>query len=149
MANSRKVSIVKFSILKTSARRRLLVCVTAATAFCLGVSAIAFAQRSHTTTQPKASALLSALPPSDAVALVNINRVIDEALPKLLAENPAKLAEVTADLATFKTQTGLDPRSFEQVALGMSYSYPREGVTKVSTVALARGTFNAAAMVAA
>jgi hypothetical protein len=89
------------------------------------------------------------LPPSDAVAIVNVNRVIDEALPKLLAENPAKLAEVTAELAKFKTQTGLDPRSFEQVALGMSYSYPREGITKVSTIALARGTFNAGAMVAA
>ena len=31
----------------------------------------------------------------------------------------------------------------------MSYSYPREGITKISTVALARGTFNPGAMVAA
>jgi hypothetical protein len=75
--------------------------------------------------------------------------VFDEALPKLLAENPAKLAEVNAELQKFKTQTGLDPRSFDQVALGLSYNYPREGVTKISTVALARGTFNSGAMVAA
>ncbi len=117
--------------------------------FCFGVSVNAFAQRNRATSAPAASALLSSLPPSDAVALVNVNRVLDEAVPKLLSENPAKLAEVTAELQKFKTQTGLDPRSFDQVALGLSYSYPRAGVTKISTVALARGTFNAGAMVAA
>ena len=59
------------------------------------------------------------------------------------------MAEATAELAKFKTQTGLDPRSFEQIALGFTYKYPRQGITKVSTVALARGTFNAAALTAA
>lgn len=118
--------------------------------FGFSVSAIVFAQRTRTTPGAKqAPTLLSSLPPSDAVALINVNRVLDEALPKLLAENPAKLAEVTNELARFKTQTGLDPRSFDQIALGLSYSYPREGVTKISTVALARGTLNAGAMVAA
>jgi len=114
------------------------------------VSVIGLAQRSRTTsTASQAPTILSSLPPSDAVALINVNRVLDEALPRLLAENPAKLAEVTAELAKFKTQTGLDPRSFDQIALGLSYTYPREGITKISTVALARGTFNAGAMVAA
>lgn len=118
--------------------------------FSLGVSAISFAQRSRTTSATRlASTLLSFLPPSDAVALINVNRVLDEALPRLLAENPAKLADVTAELARFKTQTGLDPRSFDQIALGLSYQYPREGITKISTAVLARGTFNAGAMVAA
>lgn len=113
-------------------------------------SQIGLAQRNHRATSTKAATdLLSSLPPSDAVALINSQRVFNEALPKLLAENPAKLAEVTSELVKFKTQTGLDPHSFEQIALGLSYQYPREGVTKVSTVALARGTFNAGAMVAA
>ncbi|HEX9628794.1 MAG TPA: hypothetical protein VF961_02165, partial [Pyrinomonadaceae bacterium] len=95
------------------------------------------------------SGLLSSLPPSDAVALINVNRLLDEAMPKLLAENPARLAEVNNELANFKTQTGLDPRSFDQIALGFRYLYPAEGITKISTVALARGTFNAGAIVAA
>jgi hypothetical protein len=113
-------------------------------------STVGFAQRSRTTSAAKAvPTLLSSLPPSDAVALVNVNRVLDEALPKLLAENPARLAEVNAELANFKAQTGLDPRSFDQIALGLSYKYPRVGIIKVSTVALARGTFSAGAMVAA
>lgn len=114
-----------------------------------GVSAIAIAQKPAAAGARQATSLLSALPPADAVALVNVARVLDEAIPKLLADNPAKLAEVTNELAKFKTQTGLDARSFEQIALGFTYSYPREGVTKISTVALARGTFNAGAMVAA
>jgi hypothetical protein len=112
-----------------------------------GVSTIAVAQKPASGAKP--ASLLSSLPPSDAVALVNVARVLDEAMPKLLADNPAKLADVTNELAKFKTQTGLDARSFEQIALGFTYKYPRQGVTKISTVALARGTFNAAAMVAA
>jgi hypothetical protein len=83
------------------------------------------------------------------VALVNVNRVFDEALPKLMADSPAKVAEINEELARFKTQTGLDPRSFQQIALGLSYTYPSAGITKINTVALASGTFNAAAMVAA
>ena len=128
-------------------KNRIVKSFAVALLFSAGVSVLVVAQRNRTTAAPPS--LLSSLPPSDAVALVNVNRVIDEALPKLLAENPAKLAEVTAELQKFKTQTGIDPRSFDQVALGLSYSYPREGITKISTVALARGTFNAGAMVAA
>jgi hypothetical protein len=95
------------------------------------------------------SNLLASLPPSDAVALINVKRVLDEALPKLLAENPARLTEVNDEIAKFKTQTGLDPRSFDQVALGLQYSFPSEGITRIKTVALARGAFNAGAIVAA
>lgn len=116
----------------------------------LSVTALASAQRNRATAAAnQAPSLLTSLPPSDAVALIQVNRVLDEALPKLLAQNSAKLAEVTNELAKFKTETGLDPRSFDQIALGLSYKYPREGITKVSTVVLARGTFNAGAMVAA
>ena len=134
-------SIVKISTLKSFVAALLLT---------LGVSVIGLAQRNRTATGTKpAPTLLSSLPPSDAVAIINVARVLNEALPKLLAENPAKLAEVTDELAKFKMQTGLDPRSFDQVALGLSYKYPREGITKISTVALARGTFSAGGMVAA
>jgi hypothetical protein len=132
---------VKISILKSFAAVLLLT---------VGVFQMALAQGNRLTSSTKAApSLLSSLPPSDAVAIINSSRVFNEALPKLLAGNPAKLAEVTDELAKFNTQTGLDPHSFEQIALGLSYKYPREGVTKVSTVALARGTFNAGAMVAA
>jgi hypothetical protein len=123
-----------------------------ALAFAFVLPVEGFAQRSRkaapTPVNPS-SGLLSSLPPSDAVALINVNRLLDEAMPKLLAENPARLAEVNNELANFKAQTGLDPRSFDQVALGFRYLYPAEGITKISTVGIARGTFNAGAIVAA
>jgi hypothetical protein len=118
--------------------------------FAAMVASPGLAQRNRNTSTPKQPAsLLSALPPSDAVALIKVNRVLDEALPKLLAENPTRLAEVNAELEKFKKDTGLDPRSFEQIALGLRYTYPSEGVTKIKSIVLAKGTFNAGAMVAA
>jgi hypothetical protein len=121
-------------------------------AFALVLPVDGFAQRSRKampTAATRTPGLMSSLPQSDAVALINVNRLLDEAMPKLLAENPARLAEVTNELANFKAQTGLDPRSFDQIALGFRYLYPAEGITKISTVGLARGPFNAGAIVAA
>jgi hypothetical protein len=102
--------------------------------------------RSTTTAVPT---LMSSLPESDAVALVKMNKLLSEAMPRILASNPAKLSEVNASIDRFKDRTGLDPRMFQQVALGVRFTYPSEGVTKVQTVALANGSFSAAAMVAA
>lgn len=116
----------------------------------ISVASTALAQRSRSAAKAKsAPTLLSALPASDAVALIKVRRVLDEAMPKLLAENPARIAEVNAELDKFKTDTGVDPRSFEQMAVGIQYTYPSEGVTKFKTVAIARGTFNSNAIVAA
>lgn len=115
----------------------------------IGISGVAVGQRNRTANAKPAQTLLSALPPSDAVAVINVSRVVGEALPKLLAESPAKLAEVTSQLANFKTRTGIDPYAFDQIAVGFNYKYPREGITKISSIALARGSFNAGAMVAA
>jgi hypothetical protein len=138
--NQKGFAIVKNSVLK-------LLAVTMIVTF--GISTTGFAQRNPATKTTPAPTLLASLPPSDAVALINVERVLNEALPKLLAGNPARLSEVTSELAKFRLQTGLDPRSFDQVAVGFSYQYPREGITKISNIALARGTFNAGAMVAA
>jgi len=131
---------VKNNIFKSFATALLVV---------IGISSVAVGQRNRTANAKPAQTLLSALPPSDAVAVINVSRVVSEALPKLLAESPAKLAEITRDLASFKTRTGLDPYAFDQIAVGFNYKYPREGITKISSIALARGSFNAGAMVAA
>lgn len=104
--------------------------------------------RSRNTAAPAAS-IMAALPESDAVAQVKVKQLLNEAMPRILANNPAKLAEVNASIERFKDRTGLDARMFEQVALGIRYTYPSEGVTKLETVALANGSFSAAAMVAA
>ena len=104
--------------------------------------------RSRSTAAPVPT-LMSSLPESDAVAQVKMNKLLSEAMPRILSGNPAKLDEVNASIDRFKDRTGLDPRMFQQVALGVRFTYPSEGVTKVQTVALANGTFSAAAMMAA
>ena len=92
--------------------------------------------------------MLFRLPASDAVAHVKVRRVLNEMVPKL-ADNSAKLAEVNRQIEDFKTRTGLDARSFNEMALGLTYSYPAEGVTKVSTLAIANGNFDERALSAA
>jgi len=98
---------------------------------------------------PATSGLMASLPESDAVAQIKLRRLLSEALPRIMGNNSVRLAEVNASIETFKTRTGLDPRMFEQLAVGLRFSHPSAGVTKVQTVALANGTFNPAAMVAA
>ena len=107
------------------------------------------AQTRSRNTKPAVPNLMASLPQSDAVAQVKLKQLLNEAMPRILANSPARLAEVNASIENFKTRTGLDPRMFQQIALGMRFSYPSEGVTKVQTVALANGSFNPAAMVAA
>jgi hypothetical protein len=107
------------------------------------------AQTRTRNTPPPAPTLMSSLPQSDAVVHVKMKQLLSEATPRILAGSPAKLSEVNASIDRFKDRTGLDPRMFQEVALGVRFTYPSEGVTKAQTVALANGTFSAAAMVAA
>lgn len=92
---------------------------------------------------------LNLLPPSDFVAFVNVRRLLNEAAPKVFADNPAKLAEFNADIDKFKTQTGIDARSFELIALGMRYQHPTPNITTTDMVVIARGAFNSGALLAA
>jgi len=89
------------------------------------------------------------LPASDGIALIDVRRLMNETMPRILAGDPAKLAQANADIDKFKTRTGVDPRAFDRVVLGMRYTYPSPKVTKLETVAIARGTFDAKALAAA
>ncbi|HEY0322465.1 MAG TPA: hypothetical protein VGC66_16035 [Pyrinomonadaceae bacterium] len=95
---------------------------------------------------------LTMLPASDAVVTADVRRVLNEALPRALASDPAKLAQVNADIDRFKTRTGVDPRSIERVALGVRFreitTQSGQG-TRMETVGIARGMFRADIIVAA
>src|ERR1700752_525931 len=110
-----------------------------------------FAQtrRSSARSTPAPPSLMASLPECDGVAQVTVRQLFGDVIPKGLAKNPDQLAEVNASIERFKEKTGLYPRMFEEVALGTQFSYPSEGITKLKTVALAKGTFSANAMVAA
>ena len=98
---------------------------------------------------PAAPSLMSSLPESDAVAHIKVKQLLNEAMPRILVSSPSKLAEADAQLDRFRERTGLDPRMFQQIALGIRFTHPAEGVTRAQTVALANGSFSSAAMVAA
>ena len=106
------------------------------------------ARKSATNSAPPADAL-SYLPAADGIALVDVRRLLNETMPRILAGDPAKLAQANAEIDKFKTRTGIDPRSFDRVVLGMRYTYPSPKVTKLETVAIARGTFDPKTLAAA
>ena len=107
------------------------------------------AQRKPASNTAPPADILSYLPPSDGIALIDVRRLMNETLPRIMAGDPVKLVAANAEIEKFKTRTGIDPRSFDRVVLGMRYTYPTPKVTKLETVAIARGTFDAKALSAA
>src|SRR5207245_2755767 len=107
----------------------------------LGVCASAErAQRARTSATSGVDAA-SYLPASDALAIVDVKRLLNETIPSILGSDPAKLAQAGAEVEKFKARTGIDPRSFDRVTIGARYTYPSPRVTKLEAVAIARGTF--------
>lgn len=95
---------------------------------------------------------LTLLPASDAVVTADVKRVINDALPRAFSSDPAKLAQVNADIDRFRTRTGVDLRSIDKMALGARFhevTTEASRPTRIEMVAIARGTFNADVIVAA
>ena len=83
------------------------------------------------------------LPASDAIAVIDARRMLNETMPAILGSDPAKLAQANAEVDKFKTRTGIDARTFNRVVLGTRYTYPSGDSTKLETVAIAHGNFDA------
>ncbi len=112
------------------------------------LSSLLFAQR-QSVTAPASANVGSYLPASDAIAVINVKRMLNETMPMILGSDAAKLAQANAEVEKFKTRTGVDPRTFDRVVFGMRYTYPSPNTTKFESVAIARGTFNANSLTAA
>ncbi|MBV9210337.1 MAG: hypothetical protein JOZ52_06890 [Acidobacteria bacterium] len=118
------------------------------------LSAAAFAQAKKKTT-PAASKTtvkttndpLAVLPESDGVVSIDAQRLLNDMLPSVFADNPTKLAEINARIDQTKTRTGIDVRAFERVAVGMRFVNTAPDKLAVESVALARGKFNAQEMI--
>jgi hypothetical protein len=122
-----------------------------AVTFVLATLAVGFNGRSQTRS-PRTSATaeaLSYLPASDAVMLIDVRRLLNETMPQILAGDKVKLAQANSEIDKFKSRTGIDPRSFDRVVLGVRYTYPTANTTRLETVAIARGTIDAKALAAA
>jgi hypothetical protein len=109
-------------------------------------SSLLLGQRQRTATTPD---IASYLPASDAVAIIDVKRLLNETMPSIVGSDPAKLAQANAEVDKFKVRTGIDPRSFDRVVLGVHFTYPNANTTRLETVAIAHGTFNATSLAAA
>ncbi len=98
-------------------------------------------------TRTAATDTFAFVPKSDAVVVVDVNRLLNETLPKVFAGDSAKLAQITSEIDKFKIETGIDARTFSRAVIAARYTYPSPNVTKLEPVAIATGTFNSAVVV--
>ena len=95
------------------------------------------------------AALLS-LPASDALLLLDVRTLFAEVIPRSLASDSARLAQVNADVEEFKARTGIDAREFDALAVGARIVQLPSGAIKLDHVtAVAQGRFRAEALIAA
>jgi hypothetical protein len=129
--------------------KKLLVLASLAVLFILLPANDAAAQTARRSRTLRTANIVNQLPPSDAVININVGRLFAEGLPAAVAGDQTKLAQLNSQVEKLKTQTGVDPRAFDQLAMGLRYTYPSPGIVKVESVALARGRFNSASVLAA
>ena len=100
---------------------------------------------------PKALAAESIpLPAADALLAVDLEKLFKEVVPRSLAGDAARLAQVNADVEEFKTRTGIDARAFNRLIVGARIVRLASGAVKIDNVtAVARGPVNSAALGAA
>ncbi|MBV8857616.1 MAG: hypothetical protein JOZ02_11845 [Acidobacteria bacterium] len=90
------------------------------------------------------------LPASDALLTLDVRTLFAEVIPRALASDAARLAQLNADVAEFKARTGIDARDFDTLAVGARIVALPSGAVKFDRVtAVARGRFKAEALVAA
>lgn len=103
--------------------------------------------RTQRVTRSAAIDVFAYVPKSDGIVVVDVNRLLNETLPKVFAGDSAKLAQINSEIDKFKSQTGIDARTFTRAVLAARYTYPSPNVTKLEPLAIATGTFNSAAVV--
>lgn len=92
--------------------------------------------------------LAALLPASEGALTLNVQRFFNEALPQILAGNQPMLNGILGKIDEIKNKTGIDLRQFEQVAVGVQSKQISPTEIDFEPIVLARGTFNAGALLA-
>jgi len=103
--------------------------------------------RRGTPANQQASRLLALLPATDAVAVFDAKRFVD-AMPKVLAANPAMLTKLNGHVTEIQNKTGIDLRKFDQVAVGVNIKAGEGKGMDFEPIAIAGGDIKAGALVA-
>ncbi len=99
--------------------------------------------------RPPANPLIQFLPALDGVALIDGKRFFSTALPKLLSANPTMLAKVNDSLEEMKTNSGVDIRRFEQIAVGFTARNNGPKDYDLDAIVIGRGSANSLAVIEA
>ncbi|HEX8139837.1 MAG TPA: hypothetical protein VF544_19920 [Pyrinomonadaceae bacterium] len=95
-----------------------------------------------------ASSQLAALPASDFIIFVDTQRLVADTLPNFLAGDQALLSKVNAKLDRFQKECGVDPRSFDSLAIGLRFPATGTG-HDMRFAAIAHGRFVASDLIEA
>lgn len=122
-------------------------------AFVASLIGTAFAQNrivsaNRTPIQP-VNDLVSLLPASDAVMRLDMERLMNNAVPAMMQTRPEILTQMNAKFDDIKNKTGIDLRQFQQVAVGVSYKKVSSVEMDYEPVVMARGKFDTAALTGA
>lgn len=104
--------------------------------------------RTQTTASTIGADLLTMLPASDVVMVIDHSRIWNEAIPQLFGKDAAPLGKITGKMDEFKAKTGVDVRSISRIAVGMRFVNPVMTTTKMdkkdfALVIIAQGDFDA------
>lgn len=117
-------------------------------AFVLNGIGTAFADTNPKKKAGQTSQLVALLPASDGVMTLDVQRLFNDALPQILSGNQSMLTDIVGKIDEIKTKTGIDLRQFQQVAVGVAAKQISAKEIDFEPVVLARGTFNAGALLA-
>ena len=97
---------------------------------------------------------LALLPASDVVIDINVRRLLVEAIPRALAQSPAKMAQMNTLLNQIKASTGLDVRTIDRLLIGatapnaLGAGFGLGGPTAANeAVVIVQGRFDAEALI--
>ena len=117
-------------------------------AFVLNGVGAAFADTKTNKTVKQNNQLAVLLPASDGVMTIDVQRLLNDAVPQILSGKPQMLGDINAKIDEINQKTGLDLRQFEQVAIGVSAKQITAQEVDLEPFVLARGKYNAAALIA-
>jgi hypothetical protein len=118
----------------------------AAFAFVLNGVGAGFAQTKAAAFQTKELAAL--LPASDGVITLDVQKLLSESVPQILAGKPQMLGDINAKIDELRDKTGLDARQFEQIVIGVATKQITAREVDLEPVFLARGKYNSNALIA-
>ena len=94
-----------------------------------------------------ANDLVSFLPASDGVAIVDVKRFFGDVLPKLLSSNQTMMSKLTGEVDKFQQESGIDIRQFEYLAAGTTTRKVGEKKYELDPVVIARGQASATSLI--